>query len=159
MEMWQTTASGIFRKSISIFLLWRRRASTRRTLRYLDPGLLTDVGLSARDREQECAKWFWQGHRRAWPGRSVGSTYPQNVWGENQSTSICGKQSRPVPMAQRCQCGYLPSNGPTSSIRIAQATKFGRGQSRLRDRRDDLWAYCKAPRRLVTPPQSPEITV
>jgi len=39
METWQTTGSGIFRKSISVFLLWRRRASTRRTLRYLDARL------------------------------------------------------------------------------------------------------------------------
>jgi len=87
MEMWQTTGSGILRKSISIFLLWRRRASTRRTLRYLDPRLLTDVGLSARDREQECAKWFWQGQNRY----SVGYVIP--TWLIRSGTSALGRSA------------------------------------------------------------------
>lgn len=87
MEMWQTTGSGIFRKSISIFLLWRRRASTRRTLRYLDPRLLTDVGLSAREREQECAQWFWQGQNRC----SVAYVIP--TWLARSGTSALGSSA------------------------------------------------------------------
>jgi len=87
METWRTADSGIFRKSICVFLLWRRRASTRRTLRYLDPRLLTDAGLSARDREQECAKWFWQGQNRY----SLADVAP--TWLVRSGTSALGRSA------------------------------------------------------------------
>ncbi len=87
METWRATDSGIFRKSICVFLLWRRRASTRRTLRYLDARLLTDVGLSARDREQECAKWFWQGQNR------YSLAYVAPTWLVRSGTSVLSRSA------------------------------------------------------------------
>jgi uncharacterized protein YjiS (DUF1127 family) len=39
---------------------WRIRRDTRRGLAQLDARLLADVGISAQQRDAECAKWFWQ---------------------------------------------------------------------------------------------------
>jgi uncharacterized protein YjiS (DUF1127 family) len=44
----------------AIFMVWGRRARTRRHLRALEPHRLTDIGLSDDDRRREGAKWFWQ---------------------------------------------------------------------------------------------------
>lgn len=40
--------------------VWFHRATTRRQLRDLDARALADVGLTERERERECARWFWQ---------------------------------------------------------------------------------------------------
>ncbi|MDI1347246.1 MAG: DUF1127 domain-containing protein [Pseudolabrys sp.] len=44
----------------AIFVLWGRRAWTRRHLRALEPHRLADIGLSEEERRCEGAKWFWQ---------------------------------------------------------------------------------------------------
>lgn len=41
-------------------MLWLRRIATRNHLRDLDARQLEDVGCTEREREDECAKWFWQ---------------------------------------------------------------------------------------------------
>jgi uncharacterized protein YjiS (DUF1127 family) len=41
-------------------LIWLRRRKTRRRLRDLDGRELDDIGLTERQRQCECAKWFWQ---------------------------------------------------------------------------------------------------
>jgi uncharacterized protein YjiS (DUF1127 family) len=41
-------------------MLWPRRIGTRRQLRELDARQLADIGRTEREREDECAKWFWQ---------------------------------------------------------------------------------------------------
>ncbi|MFA6265949.1 MAG: DUF1127 domain-containing protein [Pseudolabrys sp.] len=54
----------IVRPFVALFarlLLWHRRARTRRHLRDLDSHLLRDVGLDAATRDDETAKWPWQG--------------------------------------------------------------------------------------------------
>ncbi|MDO9412126.1 MAG: DUF1127 domain-containing protein [Pseudolabrys sp.] len=40
--------------------LWLRRITTRRQLRALEAHRLADVGLTERQRRDECAKWFWE---------------------------------------------------------------------------------------------------
>ena len=40
--------------------LWVRRIATRSRLRELDARELEDIGCTARERKEECAKWFWQ---------------------------------------------------------------------------------------------------
>ncbi len=45
---------------ISAIGLWLRRSRTRRDLRALEMYRLTDIGLSERQRADECGKWFWQ---------------------------------------------------------------------------------------------------
>ena len=59
-ELTQTTFIAPRRASLAILRTWRMRLKTRRHLRGLDARLLADVGLSEADREQECAKRFWQ---------------------------------------------------------------------------------------------------
>lgn len=51
-ELLQTLAETIGR--------WLRHSRTRRSLRALETHRLTDVGLSERQRDAECRKWFWQ---------------------------------------------------------------------------------------------------
>lgn len=41
--------------------LWRRRLCTRRQLRELPDYLLRDIGIDDAARDDECARWFWQG--------------------------------------------------------------------------------------------------
>ena len=41
-------------------MLWLRRIATRSHLRDLDARQLVDIGCTEREREEECAKWFWQ---------------------------------------------------------------------------------------------------
>ena len=41
-------------------MLWLRHIATRNHLRDLDTRQLVDIGCTEREREEECAKWFWQ---------------------------------------------------------------------------------------------------
>jgi uncharacterized protein YjiS (DUF1127 family) len=53
--------AGLLTALLTRFSLWRRRAVTRRHLRDLPPHLLDDIGLDAAAREEECAKWPFEG--------------------------------------------------------------------------------------------------
>ncbi|MDP1908685.1 MAG: hypothetical protein Q8K85_10310 [Hyphomicrobium sp.] len=44
----------------AIFMVWGRRARTRRHLRALEIHRLADIRLSETERRREGAKWFWQ---------------------------------------------------------------------------------------------------
>jgi uncharacterized protein YjiS (DUF1127 family) len=46
--------------ALAILSLWLRRSRTRAALQDLDAQQLADVGLTGRQRQRECAKWFWQ---------------------------------------------------------------------------------------------------
>jgi uncharacterized protein YjiS (DUF1127 family) len=50
----------LFRLLVAWRRRWRIRRDTRRDLAELDARQLADVGISARQRDAECAKWFWQ---------------------------------------------------------------------------------------------------
>lgn len=41
--------------------LWHRRYRTRQHLRDLPDYLLRDIGIDDAKRDDECARWFWQG--------------------------------------------------------------------------------------------------
>jgi len=56
----QSTVITHRRTGLAILRTWHRRLKTRHRLRQLDARLLDDVGLSEAERQQECAKWFWQ---------------------------------------------------------------------------------------------------
>lgn len=59
-DLTQSTVITPRRVSLAILRTWHRRFKTRRQLRKLDARLLDDVGISEAERQQECAKWFWQ---------------------------------------------------------------------------------------------------
>lgn len=59
-DLTQSTVITPRRVSLAILRTWHRRLKTRRQLRKLDARLLDDVGISEAERQQECAKWFWQ---------------------------------------------------------------------------------------------------
>ena len=44
----------------STLAVWLRRARTRRHLRVLEAHRLADIGVTEKQRRDECAKWFWQ---------------------------------------------------------------------------------------------------
>jgi uncharacterized protein YjiS (DUF1127 family) len=48
------------RAARSALSTWRQRARTRAALAALDADRLADIGLTARERDRECAKWFWE---------------------------------------------------------------------------------------------------
>ncbi|MBL8698645.1 MAG: DUF1127 domain-containing protein [Alphaproteobacteria bacterium] len=52
--------AGTLELAASLLRAWFHRATTRRQLRDLDARALADVGLTERERERECARWFWQ---------------------------------------------------------------------------------------------------
>jgi len=52
---------GPFDALLARLSFWRRRARTRRQLRDLPLHLIADIGLDAGMRDEECAKWPWQG--------------------------------------------------------------------------------------------------
>lgn len=43
-----------------LLALWLARIHTRAVLRGLDAHQLYDIGLSERERDRECAKWWWE---------------------------------------------------------------------------------------------------
>ncbi len=46
---------------LTLLKLWYRRARTRRQLRDMPSYLLDDIGLDSAAREEECAKWPFEG--------------------------------------------------------------------------------------------------
>ena len=58
--MWRTILPNGVRASLARARIWFRRSKTRRRLRELDARALDDIGLTERQRQCECAKWFWQ---------------------------------------------------------------------------------------------------
>lgn len=46
--------------AIGRLALWRRNQRTRQGLKMLTEQQLADIGISPKDRADECAKWFWQ---------------------------------------------------------------------------------------------------
>ena len=49
-----------YRRLYWLLALWLRRIHTRAVLRALDPHQLYDIGLSEKERDRECAKWWWE---------------------------------------------------------------------------------------------------
>jgi uncharacterized protein YjiS (DUF1127 family) len=58
--MWRTILANGIRASLARARIWFRRLKTRRGLHELDARELDDIGLTERQRQRECAKWFWQ---------------------------------------------------------------------------------------------------
>jgi uncharacterized protein YjiS (DUF1127 family) len=58
--MWRTILPNGIRASLARARIWFRRLKTRRRLHELDARELDDIGLTERQRQRECAKWFWQ---------------------------------------------------------------------------------------------------
>ncbi len=52
---------GHGQNSRGIFGAWADRTLQRRALATLDHRMLSDIGISPKDRDRECRKPFWQG--------------------------------------------------------------------------------------------------
>jgi uncharacterized protein YjiS (DUF1127 family) len=59
-EMTRRSFFGSGRTSLATVRAWLTRLKTRRWLLELDAAALDDVGITERERQSECAKWFWE---------------------------------------------------------------------------------------------------
>ena len=58
--MWRTILPNGIRASLTRARISFRHLKTRRRLQELDGRELDNIGLIERQRQRECAKWFWQ---------------------------------------------------------------------------------------------------
>ncbi len=61
----------IFYEFLGWIVLWCLRARTRRALARLEDHELADIGMTHQQRDEELAKWFWQGLPPRRGGRTV----------------------------------------------------------------------------------------